>query len=36
MLSVKNITVKQLGQYFHLSWQADSPVQLLRDGEITQ
>jgi len=34
MLSVKNITVKQLGQDLHLSWQADSPVQLLRDGEI--
>ena len=32
MLSVKHITVKQLGQDLHLSWHTDYSVQLMRDG----
>lgn len=32
MQSVKDITVKQLGQDLHLSWQTNDSVQLTRDG----
>lgn len=32
MQSVKHITVRQLGQALHLSWQTEQSIRLIRDG----